>query len=113
MKRVKTTCAREVALPWSDGTLSARLWRSGERTIAGVPELGLHCYGNSQAEAVFRLFTSLLKYYRQLKTFKTRLGRRGLEHLELLSKWIESIENKMTAPSSETKVLAIGSSRKH
>jgi hypothetical protein len=106
MRQCKTGPVREVALPWSDGLLSARLWHSGERTIAGVPELGLHCYGNSQTEAVFRLFTTLLKYYRQLKTFKSRLSRRGMEHFVLLSFWVESIEAKMKAPTAKTAVLA-------
>jgi len=103
MKQFKSGRVREVALPWSDGSLSARLWHSGRKTIAGVPELGLHCYGNSQTEAVFRLFTTLLKYYRQLKTFKNQLSDKGLAHFELLSGWVESIESKMKVPP--TKVL--------
>src|ERR1700738_1702317 len=101
MKQIKRSEVHEVALPWSDGTLSARLWHAGERTVVGVPELGLHCYGNSQTEAVFRLFTSLLKYYRQLKLFRNRLPARGLEHLELLSGWVQSIEDRMKAPTLE------------
>lgn len=92
---------REVKLPWSDGSLSARLWHAGDRTVVGVPELGLHCYGESEPEAVFRLFTSLLKYYRQLKAYKNRLPEKGRahEHLELLSGWVRSIEERMKAPS--------------
>jgi glutathionyl-hydroquinone reductase len=113
MRQSKTGYLREVALPWSDGTLSARLWRSGKRTIAGVPELGLHCYGDSQTEAVFRLFTTLLKYYRQLKMFKSRLSCRGLEHFELLSGWVESIESKIKAQPSEAKVLALSGGKRH
>lgn len=101
---------RSVALPWSDGMLSARLWNVGRKMVVGVPELGLHCYGSSQAEAVLRLFTILLKYYRQLKTFEYRLGERGLVHLQLLSKWVETIENKLTTSSSQTKVALIGAS---
>lgn len=104
MKREKKTQFREVALPWSDGLLSARLWKSGKRTVAGVPQLGLHCYGNSQQQAVFRLFTSLLKYYRQLKLFRDRLSQKGLLHLELLKNWVESIEEKMTATAAPENV---------
>lgn len=102
MTERKTARIRDVVLPWSNGLLSARLWQSGQRAVVGVPEIGLHCYGNSQTEAVFRLFTSLLKYYRQLKAFKYRLGEKGLAHLELLSKWVNGIENKMKVSSNET-----------
>src|SRR6516162_1471066 len=113
MRQSKTGYMKEVALPWSDGMLSARLWQSGKRTIAGVPELGLHCYGDSQTEAVFRLFTTLLKYYRQLKAFKSRLSRRGLEHFELLSGWVESIEGKIKAQPEKTKVLVLSGNKRH
>lgn len=104
MKSDDSKSIREVALPWSNGLLSARLWMVGDRTVVGVPELGLHCYGSSQSEAVFRLFTSLLKYYRQLKTFKNRLSQQGQEHLKLLSLWVSGIEERMTAPSEGTVV---------
>jgi len=97
MQRDKPVLIRDVALPWSDGSLSARLWQSRGRIVVGVPELGLHCYGSTQSEAVFRLFSSLLKYYRQLKAYKTRLSVRGLEHLRLLAGWVESVERKMMA----------------
>jgi hypothetical protein len=107
MKRSNGSDVHEVALPWSDGTLSARMWYSGERTVVGVPELGLHCYGNSQSEAVMRLFTSLLKYYRQLKQFRNRLPERGIEHLNLLSKWVSSIEDRMRAPSIDANVVSL------
>jgi glutathionyl-hydroquinone reductase len=113
MKRPKSSYLKEVVLPWSDGLMSARLWRCGERTIAAVPELGLHCYGDSQTEAVFRLFTTLLKYYRQLKAFKSRLNSRGLEHFELLSGWVESIEGKIKAQPEKTKVLVLSGSKRH
>lgn len=103
---------KEVALPWSDGTLSARLWQSGDKVVVGVPELGLHCYGATQAEAVFRLFTSLLKYYRQLRAYNNRLGERGLSHLKLLSKWVESIEDRMKAPQLDSNVLTMSRGRK-
>jgi hypothetical protein len=108
MKQFSQQEVHEVSLPWSDGTLSARLWLVGERTVVGVPEIGLHCYGKSQTEAVFRLFTSLLKYYRQLKLYKNRLPQRGLEHLELLTGWVQSIEERMKAPQLEANVVSIG-----
>jgi hypothetical protein len=97
MASKKSTPIANVALPWSNGLLSARLWKSGNRTVVGVPELGLHCYGNSQSEAVFRLFTTLLKYYRQLRNYPERLGDTGRRHLQLLGKWVEGIEQKMMA----------------
>ncbi len=108
MKQFSQQEVHEVSLPWSDGTLSARLWLVGERTVVGVPEIGLHCYGKSQTEAVFRLFTSLLKYYRQLKMYKNRLPQRGLDHLELLTGWVQSIEERMKAPQLEANVVSIG-----
>lgn len=101
MKRVIDSASiREVSLPFSDGLLSARLWKSGDRTVVGVPELGLHCYGVSESEAVFRLFTTLLKYYRQLKAHEERLGDRGLDHLAQLKNWVAGIEKRMTSSSS-------------
>jgi hypothetical protein len=102
MKKEHKEIFREVALPWSEGMLSARLWMVGKRTVVGVPELGLHCYGSSQSEAVFRLFTTLLKYYRQLKAHPKRLSQRGLNHLELLRGWVSHIENRMTASPAQT-----------
>lgn len=113
MKRVKSFEVREVALPWSEGLLSARLWKAGSKTVVGVPELGLRCYGESEPEAVFRLFTTLLKYYRQLKLFRERLGERGLQHLELLSGWVEAIENRMKAPTPDPdKVVSFARGRR-
>ena len=94
MKQTDRSEVREVALPWSDGTLSARLWLAGSRTVVGVPELGLHCYRKFSARSSFRLFTSLLKYYRQLKLFKDRLSERGLQHLELLSGWFSQLKRE-------------------
>ncbi len=90
-----------VALPWSDGLLTAHLWNVGDKTVVGVPELGLHCYGKSQPEAVLRLFSTLLKYYRQLKTFKSRLSVQAVGHLELLTHWVNGIEQKMTLANAE------------
>ena len=92
---------RVVSLPWSDGLLSARVWTVGEKTVVGVPELGLHCYGKSQSEAVLRMFSTLLKYYRQLKAFKGRLSEHALGHLELLTHWVNGIEKKMTMQNAE------------
>ncbi|HEY9677912.1 MAG TPA: hypothetical protein V6C76_07875 [Drouetiella sp.] len=111
MKQFSEYEVHEVALPWSDGTLSAKLWIVGEKAVVGVPEIGLHCYGKSQTEAVFRLFTSLLKYYRQLKAYKDRLPERGLAHLELLSGWVQSIEDRMKAPKLEHNVVSMGRRR--
>src|SRR5271156_2654225 len=107
MKQGKTSKVHEVTLPWSDGSLSARLWHAGNRTVVGVPELGLHCYGASQSEAVFRLFTTLLKYYRQLKAYRTRLSDKGLNHLQLLSGWVSHIEDRMKAPQIDRSVVQL------
>lgn len=112
MRQERATRLNEVALPWSDGLLSARISYKGERTIASVPELGLLCYGNSQTEAVFRLFTTLLKYYRQLKAHHGRLGSKGQMHLALLSIWVEGVENKMKLPSAEKATVATGKGRR-
>ncbi len=61
MKRSTIDEYREVALPWSDGTLSARLrGRRGRFACRRVLELGLHCYGaNWNLKQALRLFTSL------------------------------------------------------
>ncbi|MBX3077184.1 hypothetical protein KF707_12865 [Candidatus Obscuribacterales bacterium] len=110
MKRVTDTASiREVALPFSDGLLSARLWKAGERNVVGVPELGLHCYGVSESEAVFRLFTTLLKYYRQLKQHEDRLGERGLSHLAHLKNWVAGIEKRMTSSPIESRLVSLRS----
>ncbi len=95
MRKREATVISNVALPWSEGLLTAKTWRSGARFVVAVPELGLHCYGKSQSEAVFRLFSSLLKYYRQLKDNKERISKRGSAHLSLLSSWVAAIEKKM------------------
>jgi hypothetical protein len=101
-----------VSLPWSDGLLTANLWSVGDKMVVGVPELGLHCYGKSQSEAVLRLFSSLLKYYRQLKTYKSRLSGRPLEHLELLTHWVQGIEQRMSAPEAPTTVTVSARARR-
>jgi hypothetical protein len=104
------TCKRVkiVSLPWSNGNMSAKLWSVGEKTIACVPELGLHCYGINQSAALFRLFTVLLKYYRQLKVYKTRLGKRGQAHLELLSDWIIGVEDRMRLRTFDKELVTAG-----
>jgi hypothetical protein len=107
------TRAEKITLPWSDGLLSASLSYVGSRAVVKVPELGLHCYGQSQAEAVFRLFAALLKYYRQLKAFKHRLGERGLLHLELLTRWVHGMEERMKAPELRNNVLALHRASRH
>jgi hypothetical protein len=107
MRKDRKQCFREVALPWSEGLLSAKLWMVGERVVVGVPELGLHCYGASQSEAVFRLFTTLLKYYRQLKAYRSRLSDKGLNHLKLLSGWVSHIEDRMKAPTTDRSVVQL------
>ncbi|MBS1993916.1 MAG: hypothetical protein JSS83_25565 [Cyanobacteria bacterium SZAS LIN-3] len=97
MKRTIKSAAREVPLPFSDGLLSAKLWQAHNRFVVGVPELGLSCYGNSETEASFRLFTTLIKYYRQLKAFKDRLNEKGRKDLVVLTRWMECIEDRITA----------------
>ena len=100
-----------VPLPWSEGVLTARQWQVGEKTVVGVPELGLHCVGKSQSEAAFRLFTALLKYYRQLKNFKCRLSGKALIHLDLLSHWVNGIEKKMTLQDYQNETVSSSSAR--
>jgi hypothetical protein len=97
MKRTNKSAAREVPLPFSDGLLSAKLWQAHDRFVVGVPELGLCCYGASEAEASFRLFTTLIKYYRQLKAFKERLGEKGRQDLVVLAHWMQGIEDRLSA----------------
>ncbi len=100
MKLTKNQDVREVPLPFSDGLLSAKLWKVKNRFVASVPELGLSCYGESDTEASFRLFTALLKYYRQLKAHKEKLGEKGLDHLVVLTRWMEGIEKRMSGGST-------------
>lgn len=94
--------AREVPLPFSNGLMSAKLWQAHNQFVVGVPELGLSCYGKSETEASFRLFTALTKYYRQLKVNKKKLGAKGLDHLVVLTRWMECIEARLTAPAVPT-----------
>jgi hypothetical protein len=83
-------------VPWSDGSLSARLWQKGKGVMVSVPELDICCYGKSQSEAVLRLFTNLLKYYNELKE-KDKLSDRQETHFKLLKVWVKGVEKKMCA----------------
>ncbi len=107
MKAAVPGAISEQPLPWSDGLLSARIWQVGTRCVACVPELGLHCYGQSESEAVFRLFTALLKYYRQLNTYQENVSQRALEHLSLLRVWVQALERRMIAPASVGTVVPL------
>lgn len=71
--------------------------------MVGVPELDILCTGKSQSEAVFRLFTNLLKYYNQLKD-QAVLSEREQQHMSLLKDWVEGVERRMT--QRETAPLA-------
>jgi hypothetical protein len=95
MTQEKATNVWNVALPWSDGSLSAKLWQKGKRVVVGVPELDLLCTGKTQSEAVFRLFTNLLKYYQELKAMPS-LNERQTEHFRLLKDWVQVVERRMT-----------------
>lgn len=75
--------------------MSAKLWIKGKRIVVGVPELDILCTGKTQSEAVFRLFTTLLKYYQDLKKQET-LDARQQEHMRLLRVWVEHVERKMS-----------------
>lgn len=104
------TLIKDVELPFSKGLLSAKMWRADKvqgKVVVGVPELGLHCYGDTQEEAAFRLFSALLKYYAQLKDNKDKLGEKGLQHLHLLTSWVESIESRLTQRSAAGQVVAL------
>lgn len=79
--------------------MSAKLWVKGKRVVVGVPELDILCTGKSQSEAVFRLFTTLIKYYQELKGKGTDLSEREQVHMDLLKDWMESVERRMMAGS--------------
>ena len=96
MTQEKATNVWNVALPWSDGSLSAKMWEKGKRVVVGVPELDILCTGKTQSEAVFRLFTNLLKYYQELKALETPLDERQAEHFRLLKDWVQVVERRMT-----------------
>lgn len=98
MTEAGATNTRNVALPWSEGCMSARISQKGKRFVVSVPELDLCCYGRSQSEAVLRLFSTLLKYHNELSKLTEPLSSRQQEHFELLKPWMRSIENRMTAP---------------
>ncbi len=86
-------------VPWSDGSLSARLCRSENGVMVTVPEVDICCYGRSQQEALLRLFSNLLKYYNELKD-KDALNMRQKTHFKLLKNWVKGIEQKMCAGES-------------
>ena len=86
-------------VPWSDGSLSARLWQKGKGIMVSVPELDICCYGRSQSEAVLRLFSNLLKYYNELKDGKN-LSERQCAHLKLLKVWVKGVEKRMCSGES-------------
>jgi hypothetical protein len=96
MTQEKATNVWDVALPWSDGSLSAKLWQKGKRVVVGVPELDILCTGKTQSEAIFRLFSNLLKYYAELKALPKPLSDRQREHFELLKVWVAGVERRMT-----------------
>ena len=77
---------KEVDLPFSNGLLSARMWKAHGKYVVGVPKLGIHCYGKTESEAAFRLFTTLLKYYRQLKQNQSKISEKGVLDLAVLRK---------------------------
>lgn len=86
-------------VPWSDGSMSARLCQKGKGVMVSVPEVDICCYGKSQSEALMRLFSNLLKYYNELKD-KDDLSIRQDEHLKLLKIWVKGIERKMCSGES-------------
>lgn len=94
MKPTQVEQVWNVELPWSDGTLSAKLWQKGKRVVVGVPEVDILCTGKTQSEAVFRLFTNLLKYHNQLKD-QSELSEREQQHMALLKKWVKGVEQRM------------------
>lgn len=93
-------------LPWSNGCLSAKLWRKGKGVVVAVPELDILCFGISQSEAVLRLFSSLLRYYNELKGRRELLSEKQQSHLELLRIWVKTVEDKMTRTTAEPVSLA-------
>lgn len=91
-----------VALPWSDGCMSARIHQKGKRIVVSVPELDICCYGRSQSEAILRVFSTLLKYHNELSKAPEPLSDRQQEHFDLLRRWMRSVENRMTVQEPTT-----------
>lgn len=112
MKRTNENEVREIPLPFSNGLLSAKLWKANNRYVAGVPELGLTCFGRSDTEASFRLFATLVKYFRQLKANKSRLKERGLDHLQKLTRWMDGVEARMAPQPTESKLVSMAGRRR-
>jgi hypothetical protein len=92
---------RHIPLPFSEGLMSATLWQSQKRYVASVSELAIHCWGASESEASFRLFNTLIKYYRQLETHKDELDQTKQGHFDLLSAWIKGVEARLTSAESD------------
>lgn len=111
MKRTNENEVKEIPLPFSNGLLSAKLWKANNRYVAGVPELGLTCFGESDTEASFRLFTTLVKYFRQLKANKSKLKARGLDHLAKLTRWMDGVEARMAPAASENNLVSLANRR--
>lgn len=84
--------------------MSAKMWIKGKRVVVGVPELDILCTGKTQSEAVFRLFSNLLKYYQELKS-TPELDERQKEHMRLLKVWVDSVEKKMTSRERDLTIV--------
>jgi len=112
INEAESASIKQVDLPFSNGLMSARTWKSNQRHVASVPELGLHCYGETEQAVCFKLFTVLLKYYKQLKANESTITDKGREHLCLLCKWVEGIERRMMTPRIEREnVIPLGRGR--
>ncbi len=112
MNQADSASIKQVDLPFSNGLMSARTWKTNDRHVAAVPELGLHCYGETEQAVCFKLFTVLLKYYKQLKANESSISDKGREHLQLLCAWVEGIERRMMTPRIEREnVIPLGRRR--
>lgn len=98
MTAKKRKSIKEVPLPFSNGLLSAKLFEVNSRFVVTVAELGLSCWGKSESEASFRLFTTLIKYFRQLNAHQDKLNDKALAHLSILREWMNGIEEHMREP---------------
>lgn len=112
MTAKKRKSIKEVPLPFSNGLLSAKLFEANSRFVVSVSELGLSCWGKSESEASFRLFTALIKYYRQLKAHPDKLNDKALVHLSILREWMNGIEERMAAPQPR-KLALVGKQHSH
>lgn len=105
MTAKKRKSIKEVPLPFSNGLLSAKLFEVNSRFVVTVTELGLSCWGKSESEASFRLFTTLIKYFRQLNAHQDKLNDKALLHLSILREWMNGIEEHMREPQPRKLVL--------